>query len=172
MSSGYASTSVYAAACSASRPTWGPLPWERTSWCSWATEARAGAADRTLVRWFSAVIGSPRLRRALPPSATTTRIGLSLPLEGSVAERGDHDGLDGVEPVLGLVEDDRALGLEDVVGHLEAVHAELLEDRLADLRVPVVEGRQAVHELHLRVPGPREHVPVDLVRLLSAAAVR
>ena len=42
---------------------------------------------------------SPRSRRALPPRAATIRT--------SVADRGDHDRLDGVEPVLGLVEDDR-----------------------------------------------------------------
>ena len=34
-----------------------------------------------------------------------------------------------------------------------AVHPELLEDLLADLRLGVVEGRQAVHELHVRVAG-------------------
>src|SRR6201989_3046531 len=139
MSSGYGSTSVYAAAWSASRPTWGPLPWQSRSWCSCATAARAGAADRTLRRWFSAVIGSPRLSRALPPSATTTRMrsllrcSLARSVARSVAERRDHARLDRVQPVLGLVEDDRVLGLEDLVGHLEAVHAVLLEDLLADL---------------------------------------
>ena len=97
-------------ACSASRPTCGPLPCERTSSCSAAIRASARAADRTLARWRSAVIGSPRRSRALPPRATTTRIG-----RPSAAERRDHDGLDRVHPVLGLVEHDRALGLEDVV---------------------------------------------------------
>ena len=61
------------------------------------------------------------------------------------------------------VEDDPALGLEDVVGDLEAVHPELLEDVLAHLGLPVVEGRQAVHELDRRVAGPGDHVAVHLV---------
>ena len=42
--------------------------------------------------------------RALPPRATTMRISV-LPPSGP--ERGDHDRLDRVHPVLGLVEDDR-----------------------------------------------------------------
>ena len=50
-------------------------------------------------------------------------------------------------------------------GDLEPVEAELLEDLLADLGVAVVERRQAVHELHLRVAGLRHQLGVDLVRL-------
>ena len=46
-SKGYGSTSAYAAACSANRPTCGPLPWKRTSSCLLATAAMAGAADLT-----------------------------------------------------------------------------------------------------------------------------
>ena len=42
-------------------------------------------------------------------------------------------------------------GLEDLVGDLQAVHAVGLEDLLADLGLAVVEGRQAVQELDLRV---------------------
>ena len=49
----------------------------------------------------------------MPPSAATMRI--------SDAERGDHDRLDGVQPVLGLVKDDRRGRLEDLVGDLERV---------------------------------------------------
>src|SRR4051794_37551841 len=122
--------------------------------------ASAGAAERTLRRWVSAVIGSPRFSRALPPSATTTRT-----TTASRTERGDHDRLDGVQAVLRLVEHDGVLGLEDVVGDLEALEPVLLEDLLPHLRLAVVERRQAVHELHLRVPGPGDRLAVDLVRL-------
>src|SRR5690606_37598527 len=56
----------------ASSPTWGPLPWDTTSSWARATGARASQAMPTLARWFSWVMGSPRRRSALPPSATTT----------------------------------------------------------------------------------------------------
>jgi hypothetical protein len=42
----------------------------------------------------------------------------------SVADGGDHGRLDGVQAVLGLVEDDRGRGLEDLVGDLEGVETE------------------------------------------------
>ena len=48
----------------------------------------ASAALRTLARWTSAVIGSPRLRRAFPPSATTILI--------SGSQRGNEHSLDPV----------------------------------------------------------------------------
>src|SRR5262245_15925204 len=135
-----------------------------TSWWSRATRASDSAATRTLPRCASAVIGSPRLSRALPPRATTTFI-------GSRAEGRHHHRLDGVHPVLGLVEDDRALGLEDVVRDLHPVEAVLLEHLLADLRVAVVEGREAVHELHARIAGLPDEVGVDLVRLQEVDAL-
>src|SRR4051812_4602788 len=97
----------------------------------------------------SAVIGSPRLSSAFPPSAM--RI-----LTGSRSEGCDHDGLDRVQPVLCLVPHDRVPRLEDVLGDLQAVEAEPLEDVLADDRVAVVERRKAVEELHVRVPGALE----------------
>src|SRR3954471_14226009 len=121
-SRGYVSTAVYAEPCSASRPTCGPLPCEITSSCSSATCASALQAVRAFSRWFSALRAWPRRRSALPPSATTTRT--------SAPQGGDHDRLDGVEPVLGLVEDQRGRRLEHVLGDLEAVDAELLEDLL------------------------------------------
>ena len=83
----------------------------------------------------------------------------------SVAQRRDHHGLDGVDAVLGLVEDDRGSRLEDLVRHLHAVEAELLEDLLAHLRPAVVEGGKAVHELARRVPGLGHQRGVDLVGL-------
>src|SRR5689334_16879201 len=103
------SWAVYAAACRASRPTCGPLPCDSTSSWSAATLPRAGAALRTLRRCTSVVIGSPRCRSAFPPSATTTRT-----TTASGSEGGDHDRLDRVQAVLGLVEDDGVLGLEHV----------------------------------------------------------
>src|SRR5213592_2176464 len=118
-SSGYGSTSVYAEPCSASRPTCGPLPCEMTSSCSSATGASALHATRAFARWFSAVSGSPRRSRAFPPSAATTRM--------SVRQRGDQHRFDGVQPVLGLVEDERRRRLEHLFGDLERLHPELLE---------------------------------------------
>ena len=66
-------------------------------------------------------------------------------------QRGDHDGLDGVHPVLGLVEDDRVLRLE-AVGDLERVEAGALEELLAGFCLTVVERGEAVHELDVRFP--------------------
>src|SRR5258708_4143263 len=114
-----------------------------SSWSA-ATRARAAAATRTLARCRPAVMGSPRLSRALPPRAMTMRIGLLPVCRPSGAERRDHHGLDGVHPILGLVPDDRALGLEDLVRDLHAVHPEALVHLLADLGLAVVEGWQAV----------------------------
>src|SRR5204863_9725388 len=101
------------------------------SWWARASGASARHAMRALARWFSAVRGCPRRRSAFPPSAATTRI--------SHPQRRDHDGLDRVEAVLGLVEDDRRWRLEDFLGHLERFEPELVEDLLPDRRVGVVE---------------------------------
>src|SRR5690606_12949619 len=116
------------------------------SW-SRARSAKARAARRTLPRWTSAVIGSPRLRRALPPSATTTRM--------SASYRREQDRLDGVHAVFRLVEDDGSLGFENLLRHLHAVDAVLLVNLLADFGLAIVEGRQAVHELGVGVVGGR-----------------
>src|SRR3712207_2503994 len=98
-----------------------------TSWCSWAIGASASQAIRTLRRWFSAVIASPRRRRALPPRAVTISTAL-------VPKRGDEERLDRVHPVFGLLEGDVVLALEHVVGDLEpVVEAEMLGDVLANL---------------------------------------
>src|SRR5690554_2252438 len=112
------------------------------SW-SRASSARATAARRTLPRCTSAVIGSPRFSRALPPRATTTRM--------SASYGGDQDRLDGVHPVFCLVEDHGGFRLEDLLAHLHAVDPELLEDLLADLGLPIMEGRQAVQELGMGI---------------------
>src|SRR5690625_1643629 len=114
------------------------------SW-SRASSARATAARRTFPRCTSAVIGSPRFSRALPPSATTTRM--------SASYGGDENRLDGMHAVLRLVEDDGSIGLEDLFADFHAVDTELLIDFLGDLGLPVMEGRQAVHELRVRVAG-------------------
>src|SRR3954469_24658988 len=144
-SSGYGSVwSAYAAACSESRPTCGPLPCPITSWFSAAIGASASAAMRTLRRCASAVIGSPRRSNALPPSATTIRM--------SVSQRRDEDRLDGVHAILRLLECDVVGRLEDLVGDFDAAcHAERLGELLAERGLRVVKRRQAVHELHLRI---------------------
>ena len=68
-----------------------------------------------------------------------------------------------MHPVLGLVEDDRAIGLENVVGHLQARATGAVEDVVADLRLTVVESRETVHELDLGVARQRQEFGVDLV---------
>src|SRR5436190_23712300 len=108
-SRGYGSTCAYASACSASSPTWGPLPCATTTRCSWTTGAMACAARAMFRRWTSTVIGSERRSIALPPSAMTTVL-------TSGSECGHHHGLDRVETVLRLVEHDRAVGFEHVNG--------------------------------------------------------
>src|SRR6188508_2500440 len=112
-----------------------------SSW-SVATRASAAAATRTLARWRPAVIGSPRLSRALPPRAMTIRMSQGPLSRPSGAERRDHDRLDGVHPILSLVPDDRTVRLKDVVRYLEALHPEALVHLLSDLGLAVVEGRQ------------------------------
>src|SRR4051794_4850680 len=86
-----------------------------SSW-SMATGASDRQASATLARWPSTVIGSPRRCRALPPRATTILIAGS-----SIADRGDHDRLDRVQPVLRLVEGDVRRRAEDLVGDLQPV---------------------------------------------------
>src|SRR5215212_4268335 len=82
---------------------------------------------------------------------------------GSGGQGRDENGLDRVHPVFGLFEDDRRGRLEDLLGHFHAVDPELLVDLLAHLRLAVVEGGQAMHELHVRVAGASHHIRVDLI---------
>src|SRR6185312_13080818 len=146
-----------AAACKASKPTCGPLPWVMTSvWPPRTRSARTAAARRTLARWFSAVIGSPRLSRALPPSATTMRI--------SAADGGDEDRLDRVHAVFGLVEDDGGLRFEHLVGDLHAIDAVFLRNMCAYFRLRVVKSRQTMHELREGVSRRRHQLARDAVR--------
>jgi hypothetical protein len=74
-----------------------------------------------------------------PLADAWTRTGprISLP-------RGDHDRLDGVHAVLGLIKDDRVPGFKDLVGHLHAIQSKLLVDLLTDLGLAIVEGRQTM----------------------------
>src|SRR5262245_21140745 len=105
-----------------------------SSW-SWATGASARQAACTLRRCPATVIGSPRRCSALPPRATTIRIAFLL------ADGGDHERLDRVQPVLGLVEGDVRGGGEHLVGHLEATaDARQLGDLAPDRRTRVVES--------------------------------
>ena len=76
-SSGYERTSRYAALCSASSPTCGPLPCVTTTWLSWASSAMALHAILTFRRWVSASNDSPGRRSALPPIAATTSMRFS-----------------------------------------------------------------------------------------------
>ena len=55
------------------------------------------------------------------------------------------------------------VGLEDLVGDLELLEPELLVDLRPTAVLEVVEGRQAVQELHVRIAGGAQHVRVDRV---------
>src|SRR5271168_3175282 len=114
------------------------------SW-SRAMGARASTAASTCFSWISAMGVSPRSRRALPPNAATIRI--------SIADRGHHGGLDGVEPVLCLVEDDRSRRLKDLVSDFESAESPLLVKLAAYLGLGVVQRGEAVHELGVWVAG-------------------
>ena len=66
--------------------------------------------------------------------------------------------------------DNGSLRLEDLLGDLERLEPPFLENRLADLGLPVVQRRQAVQELDRRVSRGLEQAGVDLVgkKLLDA----
>src|SRR5215467_5930484 len=127
-SRGAFSVGSYARSCNANNPTWGPLPCVMTT--SWPAYSGASAATArlTLARCTSVVIGSPRFKSALPPNAITTR-GMSL------SQCRDQQRLDRVQAVLGLLERDVRLRLEDIVRDFEAVRdAVLAGDLFADRR--------------------------------------
>ena len=71
-------------------------------------------------------------------------------------QRGGHDGLDRVEAVFRLVEDDALIALEDLVRDLETVEAIPLIDRAAVFGAEIVVGRETVHEAALRTGGVHE----------------
>ena len=75
----------------------------------------------------------------------------------SVTQRGDHDRLDGVHAVLGLVPDDGSSDSKtsSVTSMPSRPYCSI--DLLAHLGVAVVEGGQAVQELDVGVAGLREH---------------
>src|SRR5689334_24352633 len=109
---------------------------------------------------------------AMVMSASVSRTGPSVLMNSSscecgragLSEGGDEDGLDGVQAVLGLVEDDAGGRAEHLVGHLKTRgHAGMLHDLAPDDGVGVVERRQAVHELDGVVPGLAQQVGIDLV---------
>src|ERR1035441_1731635 len=155
-SSGYgAGRSGSSALSLASRPTCGPFPWVITRSWSPASGASASTATPTCFSWISASGTSPRSSRALPPTATTRRI--------SATEAGDHYRLDGVEPVLRLVEDDGGGRLEDLVGDLQGGEVRLVEDLATELGLGVVQGREAVHELYVGGSRRLQGVGIDLV---------
>ena len=116
-------------------PTCGPLPWPIAT----CQPSRRSPAIWTLVSpsaaiWSGTVWCCASLISELPPIATT-RVSAPCLAPSSVvgdglpsAHREGHDRLLGMEPVLGLVVDDRVGTVDDGVG---------------DLDVPV--GRQRVH---------------------------
>ena len=78
-----------------------------------------------------------------------------------VADRRDHDSLDRVHAVLGLVEDLGVRGEEDLVRDLADVVAELLLGS-SHRGVEVVEGGQAVQENAVGILGGLSTSPVTL----------
>ena len=80
-----------------------------------------------------------------------------------VADGRDHDGLDRVHPVLGLVEDLGVGGEEDLVRDLADIIAELLLGS-GHGGVEVVEGGQAVQEDAVGIFRRLHHLARDLVR--------
>ena len=58
-----------------------------------------------------------------------------------------------MQPVFGLVKDNRVLRLKDVIGYFHAVQPELLVDLLPNFGLTIMECRQAVQELDLRPAG-------------------
>src|SRR3954466_5913594 len=133
---------------------------------SGVTAAMDSAAVRMLARWFSAVIGCPRRSSALPPSAITMRM-------SSSTERGHQDSLDGVHPILGLLEGDVRRTLEDILGDLDAVREVrvLRGDLCTDLRLAIVERGETVHELHPGIACRTHQFGVDLKREKHVDAV-
>src|SRR5487761_1912713 len=141
---------------SASIPTWGPLPWVTMISLPSQMRANCATASTTWCCWISAPGRSPRWSRAFPPRAATTRI-------SGLHQRGDHDRLDRVQAVLRLVEDDRRLRLEDLVGDFEGAEIVALVEFGAHVSRGVVQRRQAVHEPHLGIVRGHQEVVVHLV---------
>src|SRR5450755_4782177 len=81
-----------------------------------------------------------------PAGSADAAAGVVIVASRSPGQGRHEQGLDGVHPVLGLLEYDRPCGLENLLGDLGAVEAELLEDPAAERGVAVVHRRQAVHE--------------------------
>ena len=81
---------------------------------------------------------SPRSSSASPPRATM--------IFTPVAQGGHHGRLDGVEPVLRLVEDDGRRGFEHLIGDLEGAEAALGGELPPDFGIAVVmAGRQCMN---------------------------
>ena len=79
-------------------------------------------------------------------------------------ERRDHHGLDRVHPVLGLIENDRGIRLEHLLGHFHFGQTDFFEYVLADLGFQIVKRRKAMHEFGSGIMRGPHHGPVDLIR--------
>ena len=93
---------------------------------------------------------SPKFEDKKQPGDTTrlqreTLAGSHIMRKQSIPQSSHHHGFDGVHTVLGFVEDDGVLGLEYLLGHLDAVQTELFVHVASHLSFQVVVCRQTVH---------------------------
>src|SRR5690554_5594860 len=139
-----------------------------TSWCPARTSSASDfAAIRTLARWVSAVNGSPRFNRALPPRAATISIGCILYQQSapeSGAEGGHQHGFDGVQAVLCLIKNNGCRALENLVRHFHSLNAEFGMNFFAYGCFGIMKRRQAVHESGTGIAGFLHDRCVHLIR--------
>ena len=64
----------------------------------------------------------------------------------------DHDGFDGVHTIFGLVEDDRGVRFEHIVGDLKFGDAKLFEQLLTNAGISVVHGSRRCMKRTRRFP--------------------
>ena len=97
----------------------------------------------------------PDKRRAIRDVATR---------EGLLAQRRHHHRFDGVHPVFRLIENHARRRLKHLVSHFHtAVQAVIGGHLFAQRGLVVMECRQAVEELDLRIAGQRQHRTVNLI---------
>ena len=83
---------------------------------------------------------------------------------GSLPKRRHHHRLNGMHPVFRLVKHNARRRFKHLVRHFHsAVQIELFRHLLTQRGLVVMERRQTVQELHVRVTGQRHHLRVHLI---------